>query len=101
MIPTPAYLMNGMAETSATTMQVQTGVCRLGDTLASGLENGNWLSRAMPKQSRSGAARSEREPTQIAARIERQQTKIAAETTNRYSVANPVEKFASMICAGP
>ena len=90
MIPTPAYLMNGMAESSATTTQVQTGVCRLGDTLASGLENGNWLSRAMPKQSRI-----------VAARIERQQTKIAAETTNRYSVANPVEKFASMICAGP
>src|SRR5580693_89993 len=89
MIPTPAYLMNGMAETSATTMQVQTGVCRVGDTLASGLENGSWLSRAMPKQSRI-----------VAARIDRQQTKIAAETTNRYRVANPVEKLASMTCAG-
>src|ERR1700729_2045816 len=90
MIQTPAYLMNGMAEISATTMQVQTGVCRLGDTLASAPENGSWLSRAIPKQSRI-----------VAARIDRQQTKIAAETTNRYSVAKPVEKFASMIAAGP
>ena len=37
----------------------------------------------------------------VAARIDRQQTKIAAETTSRYRVAKPVEKFASMICAGP
>ena len=72
MIPTPAYLMNGTADSTATTMQVQTGVCRLGDTLASGPENGSWLSRAMPKQSRI-----------VAARIDRQQTKIAAETTSR------------------
>src|SRR5580693_10650792 len=90
MIPTPAYLMNGMAEISATTMQVQTGVCRLGDTFASGLENGSWLSRAMPKHSRI-----------VAARIDRQQTKIAAETTNRYRVANAEGKLASMIWAGP
>src|SRR5579872_268420 len=90
MIPTPAYLMNGMAEISATTMQVQTGVCRVGDTLASAPENGSWLSRAMPKHSRI-----------VAARIDRQQTKMAAETTNRYRVAKPVEKFASMIAAGP
>ena len=71
-------------------MQVQIGVCRLGDTFASGPENGSWLSRAIPKHSRI-----------VAAMIDRQQTKIAAETTNRYSVAKPVEKFASMICAGP
>src|SRR5580698_11272732 len=90
MIPTPAYLMNGMAEISATTMQAQTGVCRLGDTLASGPENGNRLSRAIPKQSRI-----------VAARIDRQHTKIAAETTSRYRVANGVEKLASMIAAGP
>ena len=38
----------------------------------SGLENGSWLSRAMPKPSR-----------MVAARIDRQQTKIAAETTSR------------------
>jgi hypothetical protein len=37
----------------------------------------------------------------VAARIDRQQTKIAAETTNRYRVAKPVEKLASMICTGP
>ncbi len=37
----------------------------------------------------------------VAAMIDRQQTKIAADTTNRYSVANGVEKLASMICAGP
>jgi hypothetical protein len=36
------------------------------------LENGSWLSRDMPKQSRI-----------VAAMIDRQQTKIAAETTNR------------------
>ena len=90
MIPAPEYLMNGMAESSATTMQVQTGVCRLGDTLDSSPENGSWLSRDMPKHSRI-----------VAARIDRQQTKIAAETTNRYRVAKPVEKLASMICAGP
>ncbi len=71
-------------------MQVPTGVCRLGDTFASGLDTGSWLSRAMPKQSRI-----------VAAMMDRQQTKIAAETTSRYIVANPDEKFASMICAGP
>ena len=41
MIATPAYMRNGTAASSATTMQVQTGVCRLGATLASGRENGS------------------------------------------------------------
>src|SRR6266851_4290076 len=90
MVPAPEYLMNGIAESSATTMHVHTGVCSLGETLASGPETGSWLSRAMPKQS-----------LMVAARIDRQQTKIAAETTSRYTVAKPVEKFASMIAAGP
>src|ERR1700761_9364502 len=89
-VPAPEYLMKGTAASAATTMQVQTGVCRLGDTLASGPETGSWLSRAIPKQS-----------LIVAARMDRQQTKMAAETTNRYSVAKPAEKFASMICAGP
>src|SRR5215831_7917180 len=89
MIATPAYFRNGTAASSATTMQVQTGVCKLGATLASGRENGSWLSRAMPKASRI-----------VAARIDRQQTKIAAETTSRYRVENPEEKFASMMSAG-
>src|ERR1700745_3005412 len=89
MIATPAYLMNGTAASTARTMQVHTGVCRLGETRASGLESGSWLSRGLPKQSRI-----------VDARIDRQQTKIAAETTNRYSVANADEKFASMTCAG-
>src|SRR5262249_6185230 len=86
----PENWMNGIAAIRATTMQVHGGVCSLGATLASGLENGSWLSRAMPKHSRI-----------VAAMIDRQQTKIAADTTNRYSVANGVEKLASMICAGP
>src|SRR5208282_1374934 len=90
MIPAPEYLRNGIAESSATTTQLHTGVCRLGETLDSTPEIGSWLSRDMPKHSRI-----------VAARIDRQQTKIAAETTNRYRVAKPVEKFASMICAGP
>ena len=47
-------------------------MCSLGETRASGLENGSWLSRDMPKHSR-----------MVAARIDRQQTKIAAETTSR------------------
>src|SRR5215467_10628004 len=89
-IPAPEYWMNGTAASTAMTMQVQTGVCRLGATFASGRENGSVLSRDMPKHSRI-----------VAAMIDRQQTKIAAETTNRYSVANPEEKFAWMICAGP
>src|SRR5215467_16065210 len=90
MIATPVYCQNGIAAMHATAMQLHTGVCRLGDTLASGLENGSWLSRAMPKHS-----------LIVAARMDRQQTKIAADTTNRYRVANGVEKLASMICAGP
>src|SRR5580693_411718 len=71
-------------------MQLHTGVCRLGETLDRNLEPGSWLSRDMPKHSRI-----------VAARIDRQHTKIAAETTNRYRVAKPVGKLASMICAGP
>src|SRR5436190_14270941 len=90
MIPAPEYCQNGIAAIHATAMQLHTGVCRLGETLARNLEHGSWLSRAMPKHS-----------LIVAARIDRQQTKIAAETTNRYSVANGVEKLASMICAGP
>jgi len=60
------------AASSAMAMQVQTGVCRLGETLESGLANGRVLSRDMPKHSRI-----------VAARIDRQQTKIAADTTSR------------------
>src|SRR6202035_2562570 len=89
MIPAPEYWMNGTAESTAIAIQVQIGVCRLGDTFASGLEIGSWLSRAIPKQRRI-----------VAAMMDRQQTKIAAETTNRYSVANPVEKLASITFAG-
>src|ERR1700691_5304797 len=50
---------------------------------------GTWLSGDMRKHSRI-----------VAARMDRQQTKIAAETTNRYRVANAVEKLAVMTCAG-
>src|SRR6516162_2984583 len=89
MIPAPEYWMNGTAARIATTMQVQMGVCRPGDTFDSGLENGSVLSRDIPKQSRI-----------VAAMIDRQHTKIAAETTNRYSVANAVGKLAVMIFAG-
>src|ERR1700691_2033175 len=89
MVPAPEYLMNGIAAATATTVHDHTGVRRPGETLYSAREAGSWLSRAIPKQSRI-----------VAARIDRQQTKIAAETTNRYSVADPVEKLASMICAG-
>ena len=64
--------MNGTAASTATMMQAQTGVCRLGETLDSSLENGSWLSRDMPKHSRI-----------VAAMIDRQQTKMAADTTNR------------------
>src|SRR5260370_30802383 len=71
------------------TMQVQTGVCRLGATFASCRENGSVLSRDIPKHS-----------LMVAAMIDRQQTKMAAETTNRESVASPEETFAWMICAG-
>src|SRR5258708_7715045 len=45
MIPAPAYLMNGTAASTATAMQVQTGVCSLDPTCARGLESGSWLSR--------------------------------------------------------
>src|SRR6204780_5905079 len=90
MVPAPEYLMNGIAAITATTMHDHTGVCSPGETLDSAPEAGSWLSRAIPKQSRI-----------VAARIDRQQTKIAAETTNRYRVANPGEKLASMIAAGP
>src|SRR5215472_7006540 len=90
MMPAPENWMNGIAEITATAMQVQTGVCSDGDTFERGRENGSWLSRDIPKHSR-----------MVAAMIDRQQTKMAADTTNRYSVANPEEKFAWMICAGP
>src|SRR5215469_1441138 len=90
MIAAPVNWMNGIAAMTAIAMHVQTGVCRLGETRASGLENGSWLSRAMPKQSRI-----------VAAMIDRQQTKIAADTTSRYTVAKCGEKFASMMFAGP
>src|SRR5215467_9448292 len=72
MIPAPEYWRNGTAASTAMVMQVQTGVCRLGDTRASGLEIGSVLSRDMPKHSRI-----------VDAMIDRQQTKIAADTTNR------------------
>src|SRR5271170_2541649 len=90
MIGAPEYWMNGIAEIAATATQLHTGVRRLGDTRDRNFDPGSWLSRDMPKQSRI-----------VAARMDRQQTKIAAETTKRYRVANPVEKLASMICAGP
>ena len=72
MVAAPENWMNGTAARSATTMQVQMGVCRLGDTRDSGLEIGSVLSRDMPKHSRI-----------VAAMIDRQQTKMAAETTSR------------------
>ena len=72
MMPAPEYWMNGIAARTAIAMQVQTGVCRPGETLDRCLENGSWLSRDMPKQSR-----------MVAAMIDRQQTKIAADTTSR------------------
>ena len=72
MMPAPEYWRNGTAASTAITMQVQTGVCRLGATLDSGLENGSALSRDIPKHSRI-----------VDAMIDRQQTKMAAETTNR------------------
>src|ERR1700719_1162418 len=90
MVPAPEYLMNGTAASTAIATHAHTGVCIFGATRASGGEIGSWLSRDIPKQS-----------LIVAARMDRQQTKIAAETTNRYRVANGVEKFASMICAGP
>src|SRR5690348_17669731 len=90
MIPAPEYWMNGMAAITAMAMQVHSGVCRLGETFDRYLEKGSVLSRDMPKHSR-----------MVAAMIDRQQTKMAAQTTSRYIVANPVEKFASMMCAGP
>src|SRR5579862_9078652 len=85
----PENWMNGTAAIAMTTMQLHTGVCRLGETLDRYLEPGSWLSRDMPKHSRI-----------VAAMIDRQQTKIAAETTNRYSVAKADGKLAVMTCAG-
>src|SRR6478735_1430176 len=90
MVAAPENWMKGIAAIAATAMQVHTGVCSLGETLARNPEPGSWLSRDMPKHS-----------LMVAAMIDRQQTKIAADTTSRYRVANGVEKFASMICAGP
>src|SRR5580658_8373175 len=88
-VPAPEYLRKGTADSNATTTHVQTGVCRLGETLDSTPEIGSWLSRDIPKQSRI-----------VAARIDRQHTKIAAETTNRYKVAKADGKLAVMTCAG-
>src|SRR5215813_8875972 len=90
MMPAPENWMNGIAEITATAMQVQTGVCSDGDTFERGRENGSWLSRDIPKHSR-----------MVAAMIDRQQTKMAADTTNRYTVAKLGEKFASMMLDGP
>src|SRR5262249_61460324 len=90
MVPAPENWMKGIAARTAIVMHVHTGVCRLGDTFDSGLENGSWLSRDMPKQSRI-----------VEAMIDRQQTKMAAVTTSRETVAKAGEKLASMICAGP
>src|ERR1700727_1080467 len=86
----PEYFRNGIAAITATVTQGHTGVCRLGATRDSGRDQGSWPSRAMPKHSRI-----------VAAMMDRQHTKIAAETTSRYRVAKPEEKFASMIWAGP
>ena len=72
MIPAPEYCQNGIAAIHATAMQLHTGVCRLGETLARNVEPGSWLSRAMPKHS-----------LIVAAMIDRQQTKTAADTTSR------------------
>ena len=72
MIPAPEYCQNGIAAIHATAMQLHTGVCSLGETLARNAEPGSWLSRAMPKHS-----------LIVAAMIDRQQTKIAADTTSR------------------
>ena len=72
MVPAPENWMNGTAASTAMVMQVQTGVCSLGDTFDSGPENGSCLSRDMPKHSRI-----------VAAMMDRQHTKIAADTTSR------------------
>ena len=56
----------------ATAMQLHTGVCRPGETLARNCDPGSWLSRAMPKHS-----------LIVAAMIDRPQTKTAADTTSR------------------
>ena len=41
----PRDSRKGTADSTAIVMQVHTGVCRRGDTFASGLENGSVLSR--------------------------------------------------------
>ena len=64
--------MNGIAASAPMITQVATGVWSRGFTFAIGLENGSWLSRAIPNASRI-----------VAVRIAMQHTKIEATTTNR------------------
>src|SRR5712692_5210019 len=90
MIVAPANWMNGIAERAATAMQDQIGVCNRGLTRASGLDPGSWSSRDIPKHNRT-----------VEVMIDMQQTKIAAETTRKYTVANALDKFASMMVCGP
>src|SRR6266567_3423622 len=90
MIVAPANWMKGIALSTATAITDQYGVWSRGLTFASGFESGNWLSRAMPKASRT-----------VDVMIAMQHTKIAAETTSRYTVANALEKFAWMMVCGP
>jgi hypothetical protein len=68
----PENWMNGIAEIKPTAIQVATGVCSLGLTFASVLENGSWSSRAIPNARRI-----------VEVMIAIQHTKIAAATTNR------------------
>ena len=71
-MPAPAYLNRGIADTTATARQAQIGVCSFGCTLASTLEPGSRLSRAMPKHRR-----------MVAVMMLMQQTRMAADTTRR------------------
>ena len=68
----PENWMNGIAASAPMITHVATGVWSLGFTFAIVLENGSWLSRAIPKASRI-----------VAVRIDMQHTKIAATTTSR------------------
>ena len=68
----PANWMNGTAASAPTMMQVATGVCSRGLTFAIDLENGSWLSRAIPNASRI-----------VDVRIAMQHTKMDATTTSR------------------
>src|SRR6266511_2400033 len=89
MTAAPANWMNGIAESAPMATHDHTGVCSLGFTLASGLENGSWLSRAMPKPRR-----------MVDVRMDMQHTKMAAETTSRYSVDRPFDRTLSMMAGG-